>query len=212
MERRFMPPIAVHPLGQPSRRVSSSGNSVGVGYYVFAPEAGVVTKRLVPPGDKAAGIYDFIHLSDLNRPLRAGDTFGWRVRFHTPNVSLSKFQVLEVLEVPENARVFTQPAGLGSSWHEHLLEEQRPRTQAERNLKTYDSNTFFNLLSINTTDRGRVKAHLFANSFVAGPSENYKASNFWTLASDDPDGEYVANIWVDNKLIGRVHFPVRQSR
>jgi hypothetical protein len=212
-EHLLRAPVAVHAPNTPKNKM----HSLGLGYYIQAPQPGVVVKRDVATSDKSYGLFDFIHLADLGRPLKAGDTFGWRMRVNVPRLSATeRLGVAEVMQVPMKAPIYVRPAGPGSRWHTYFLEEQEPKTPAERTSwqqrLDYSHNEYFTLKTITTPDRGKVKAHLGYDGSPFILPENYIPGNFWTVMSEDPDGDYVSEIWFYNQLIMRIYFPVRQNQ
>lgn len=177
----------------------------GYGYFIYPPEPGVVVRRSVTPSDKANGIVDFIHLADLGRSLRAGDTFGWRMRVIAH--STERFAVSDVIQTPLNTKIYTRPAGPRSSWHEHLPEEHNPCKTCSGGA----DNIYYNAKLQRTIDRGQVKAFLSYDSTPTEFENVFNTGNFWTLNNNDPSGTYVSEIWAYNKLIMRIYFPVEMK-
>jgi hypothetical protein len=196
----WMSPVGFIPPRTKGRMVA-----YGYGYYVYPPEPGVAVRRQVDASDKANGIVDFIHLADLNRPLRAGDTFGWRMRVVTH--STERFGVSDVIQTPLGARIYSRPAGPSSRWHEHRPEEENPC----RTCSGGADDVFYNARLLKTPDRGTVKAYVSYDSTATAFESVFNTGNFWTVNKDDPSGTYVSEIWAYNKLIMRIHFPVEMK-
>ena len=190
-------PVLVPPPGREGQQ-----DGMTRAFYLYPPELGLAVRRDTTAQDKGAGMVDFVPLASLGRPLRAGDTFGWRMRVHVPGGG-NRFGVAELMVAPMETFLYSRPAGPTSRWHEHLVP-------GERSSRQVTGPVFDNAWPVRLDGRmGR--GYLTYQAFAHSGLGDYLAANFWTVNRDDADGEYLVDLWAYGRMVARLVFQVRQG-
>lgn len=195
-ERKPISPVVMVPSSD-SKMVSPPAHML-----VFAPEFGLAQERaLTGPTDKSSGKWTFIPWHTVNRPLKVGDTFGWRMRIYAPNLSASSHpSVLEEIISPKGTQLHTRYSP--SSWVDN-------RPTYERKQPSPHNGTIFHIVE-EFPDNGRTVWSLTSTPKVlSAVSGTFTAFNFWTITDKDPKGDYELKIWSYNKLIAQMTVAVQ---
>jgi hypothetical protein len=169
---------------------------------VFPPEFGLANERgLTGPTDKSSGKWLFTPWYKVNRPLKAGDTFGWRMRIYAPDQGASDHpSVLEEIIAPKGTPLHSRYSP--SSW-----VDNRPTN--ERNKPAPHNGTIFHIVEEYPDNGRQVWSLTTGPKVLTAVTGTFHAFNFWTVTDKDPKGDYMLKIWLHNKVIAEMNFTVQ---